>query len=181
MATRRVEPADRPKVAETGSAGPFTLDEVKALVKVLEGTDVTSLRWERNGQQVVIRRGRVTPPVDARGAPPPVLEPVPAAPAASASPRAVLEQAKAPPAEAAPGTLVTSPFVGTFYRAPSPEASPFVEVGDLVKKGQTLCIVEAMKLMNEIEAESPGKIAEILCANASPVEFGQALFRIVPA
>jgi len=83
--------------------------------------------------------------------------------------------------EAKPCVLVTSPFVGTFYRAPSPDSPPFVEVGAIVKKGQSLCIVEAMKLMNEIEAEMPGKIAEILVANATPVEFGQVLFRIEPA
>ncbi len=89
--------------------------------------------------------------------------------------------APAPKAEAKPGTVVTSPFVGTFYRAPSPDSPPFVDVGTVVKKGQVLCIVEAMKLMNEIEAETAGKIAEILVQNATPVEFGQPLFRIEPA
>jgi len=75
---------------------------------------------------------------------------------------------------------VSSPFVGTFYRAPSPDSPPFVEVGQKVKKGQTLCIVEAMKLMNEIETEVDGTVAEILVQNATPVEFGEQLFRIVP-
>jgi acetyl-CoA carboxylase biotin carboxyl carrier protein len=73
---------------------------------------------------------------------------------------------------------VTSPFVGTFYRAPSPEADNFVEVGNSVKKGQTLCIIEAMKLMNEIEAEYPCTIHEILVENGQSVEYGQKLFRI---
>ena len=72
-----------------------------------------------------------------------------------------------------------SPFVGTFYRAPSPDSPPFVDVGQKVKKGQTLCIVEAMKLMNEIEAETDGTVAEIYVQNATPVEFGEPLFRIV--
>ncbi|MGB8930585.1 MAG: acetyl-CoA carboxylase biotin carboxyl carrier protein, partial [Anaeromyxobacteraceae bacterium] len=79
-----------------------------------------------------------------------------------------------------PGTIVTSPFVGTFYRAPAPDAAPFTDVGLKVKKGQTLCIVEAMKLMNEIECEVDGTVAEILVQNATPVEFGEPLFRIVP-
>src|SRR4030042_711434 len=74
--------------------------------------------------------------------------------------------APAPKLESKPGVVVTSPFVGTFYRAPSPDSPPFVDVGTVVKKGQALCIVEAMKLMNEIEAETPGKIAAILVANA---------------
>lgn len=74
--------------------------------------------------------------------------------------------------------FVTSPMVGTFYRAPSPTSPPFVEVGDQVKKSQTLCIVEAMKLMNELESEVRGRIVEILVENAQPVEFGQILFRI---
>ena len=72
----------------------------------------------------------------------------------------------------------TSPFVGTFYRAPSPDASPFVEVGAVVKPGQTLCIVEAMKLMNEIESDVAGTIVDILVENGKPVEFGQKLFKI---
>jgi len=182
MATRRAEHPERAKEEGSVEGGPFTLDEVKALVKVLEGTEVTSLRWERNGQQVVIRRGRAagarapeTAAPAASPASPPAAVPAPAAAPASAGAR------PSPPAEAEPGLLVTSPFVGTFYRAPSPDASPFVEVGDVVKKGQVLCIVEAMKLMNEIEAEAPGKVAEILVANATPVEFGQVLFRIVAA
>ncbi|MBW2525104.1 MAG: acetyl-CoA carboxylase biotin carboxyl carrier protein, partial [Deltaproteobacteria bacterium] len=73
---------------------------------------------------------------------------------------------------------VTSPFVGTFYRAPSPEAPPFVDLGVQVREGQTLCIVEAMKLMNEIEADCTGTVTEVLVENGTPVEFGQELFRI---
>ena len=182
MATRRLE-AERTKEApvRAGGDGKFTLDEVKALVQVLEGTDVTSLRWDRNGQKIVIRRGQPMPlaplvhaPAPAPMAAPPALAAVPsAAPAAAAAP--------APKPEAKPGTIVTSPFVGTFYRSPSPDSPSFVDVGAVVKKGQVLCIVEAMKLMNEIEPEVAGKIAEILVQNATPVEFGQALFRIEPA
>ncbi|MCZ6905098.1 MAG: acetyl-CoA carboxylase biotin carboxyl carrier protein, partial [Acidobacteria bacterium] len=87
------------------------------------------------------------------------------------------------PAESGNGKyqIVSSPFVGTFYRAPGPEAEPFVEVGNHIEKGQVLCIVEAMKLMNEIEAEYTGVIAAVLVENAQSVEYGQPLFKITPA
>jgi len=84
------------------------------------------------------------------------------------------------PSEEAGLHFVTSPMVGTFYRAPSPTSAPFVEVGDQVKKGQTLCIVEAMKLMNEIDADLDGIVKDIYCENAKPVEFGAKLFSIRP-
>jgi acetyl-CoA carboxylase biotin carboxyl carrier protein len=76
--------------------------------------------------------------------------------------------------------LITSPMVGTFYRAPDPTSAPFVDIGDTVKKGQTLCIIEAMKLMNEIEADVDGTITEVYVDNAKPVEYGQKLFAILP-
>ncbi|RMH23347.1 MAG: acetyl-CoA carboxylase biotin carboxyl carrier protein, partial [Gemmatimonadetes bacterium] len=86
-------------------------------------------------------------------------------------------------APAAAGNLIdiTSPMVGTFYRAPAPDAPPYVEVGSTVKPGDTLCILEAMKLMNELECEVSGTIAEICVENAAPVEYGQVLFRVSPA
>jgi acetyl-CoA carboxylase biotin carboxyl carrier protein len=176
MATKRTAGRGTGGAAGTGS-GPFTLQEVKALVEVVEGTDVTCLVWTRSGHKVVIRRGQPAAPVThlvAQAAPA-------AAPAAQALPAPAAAPARpAEPAEK-PGTMVTSPFVGTFYRAPSPDSPPYVDVGSRVKKGQVLCIVEAMKLMNEIEAEVEGAVAEILVANATPVEFGQPLFRIEPA
>jgi acetyl-CoA carboxylase biotin carboxyl carrier protein len=158
--------------------GGFTLGDVTRLVDSLEGSDVRTLVWTRGGEKVIIRRGPAPVSVMAPAAAPvalaaPVAAPVPA-PAAPA-PRAA---EKAPEK---PGHLVSSPFVGTFYRAPSPDSPPFVDVGSIVKKGQVLCIVEAMKLMNEIEAEVEGKIAEIYVLNATPVEFGEKLYRIEPA
>jgi len=104
---------------------------------------------------------------------------VPPLPPPSAANLVAAADKVAKPAET--GTLITSPFVGTFYRAPAPEAPPFVEVGQNVRKGQVVCIVEAMKLMNEIESESDGKILEILVKNAEHVEYGQPLFRIEKA
>jgi acetyl-CoA carboxylase biotin carboxyl carrier protein len=162
---------------------PFTLEEVKALVNALEGTDVSSLRWNRNGQQIVIRRGRAAPITVVHGGPAAAsaLAQVPAL-APSAIPVATAPApVHDPKPEAKPGVIVKTPFVGTFYRAPSPDSPPFVDVGTVVKKGQVLCIVEAMKLMNELEAEVPGRIAEIFVGNATMVELGHPLFRIEPA
>src|SRR5262249_21057363 len=108
----------------------------------------------------------------------PPLQPV------SLAPRTAAAAEVAPPAAAASdkkGHLVNSPFVGTFYRTPATDQPDFVEVGAAVKKGQVLCIIEAMKLMNEIEADEPGKITEVLVENGQPVEFGQPLFRVEPA
>ena len=164
------------------ATGGFTLGDVTRLVDSLEGSDVRTLVWTRGGEKVVIRRGPAPVNVVSSPAPAPVAL---AAPVAAPVPAAALPAApaaKAPEkAPEKPGHVVTSPFVGTFYRAPSPDSPPFVDVGSIVKKGQVLCIVEAMKLMNEIEAEVEGKIVEILVLNATPVEFGEKLFRIEPA
>lgn len=112
----------------------------------------------------------------------PVAYHVPEAPAAAAAaPAAAAPAAPAPAAEAAPaiqGHVVKAPMVGTFYRAPNPGAAPFVDVGQSVKEGDPLCIIEAMKLLNEIEADKAGVIKEILVENGEPVEYGQPLFVI---
>lgn len=105
--------------------------------------------------------------------------PAPVAVAAAAAPAPAAQPAAAEPAEPkVEGTPLTSPMVGTFYRAPSPGAKPFVEVGDTVKKGQTVCIIEAMKLLNEVEAETDGVVKEICVENGQPVEYGQNLLII---
>jgi acetyl-CoA carboxylase biotin carboxyl carrier protein len=158
------------KKSEAAQGGAFTLDDVQDIIKVLEKSSVTHIEWTKGDEKVVLSRGV------AAGAPVVHAAPVAAAVAPAAAPAAKAE-AKV---EAKPGTIVTSPFVGTFYRAPAPDAAPFTDVGQKVKKGQTLCIVEAMKLMNEIECELDGTVAEIMVANATPVEFGEPLFRIVP-
>jgi acetyl-CoA carboxylase biotin carboxyl carrier protein len=98
------------------------------------------------------------------------------APAPSAAAEAPAAPAAAPAAAAPQGHVVTSPMVGTFYRAPSPGAEPFVQVGDTVKEGQTICIIEAMKLLNEIESDKSGVVKEILVDNGQAVEYGQPLF-----
>lgn len=124
-----------------------------------EGEKGFNVRVSMVGEQVVVAQA---------GAP--VAAPVSAAPAPAPS------AAEAPAEET--GHVLVSPMVGTFYRSPSPDKAPYVELGDRVQVGQTLCIVEAMKLMNEIEADASGVIEAILVDNGGPVQFGQALFRI---
>ena len=160
------------------ATGGFTLGDVTKLVDALEDSDVRSLLWTRGGEKIVIRRGPAPVSLAAAAA----ASPQPAAPSLApvAAPAAPAPKA-AEKAPEKPGHVVTSPFVGTFYRAPSPDSPAFADVGTVVKKGQVLCIVEAMKLMNEIEAEVDGKITEIFVLNATPVEFGEKLFRIEPA
>jgi acetyl-CoA carboxylase biotin carboxyl carrier protein len=147
----------------------------------VEKSDVTHIAWQKGPEKVVIKRGNspagAVATVHAMPHPAPIAAPVPVA--LAPAPAAPAAKADAKPADK-PGVVVNSPFVGTFYRAPSPDSPPFVDVGQTVKKGQTLCIVEAMKLMNEIESEVDGTVAEILVQNATPVEFGEPLFRIVP-
>jgi acetyl-CoA carboxylase biotin carboxyl carrier protein len=167
-----------PKPPVKAAAEAFTIEDVKKLVALVEKTDVSLVAWSRGTEKVVIRRGAVVAMGAHAPAPvhhAPVAAPLHAAPAAaSAAPKSEAKAAEAP------GTLVSSPFVGTFYRAPSPDAQSFTDVGQKVKKGQVLCIVEAMKLMNEIESETDGTVAEIYVQNGTPVEFNEKLFRIVP-
>ena len=174
MASRPLKHPSERAPASRGPAAGFSFEDVKLLVQLVEESDVTHIAWQRGSEKVVIRRGgpAFPPPAVVHTISAPVTASVAAVHAAPSAARdAKLE---------APGVVVSSPFVGTFYRSPSPDAPPFVDVGQKVKKGQTLCIIEAMKLMNEIECEVDGTVAEIMVPNATPVEFGEALFRIVP-
>ncbi len=181
MARSPKQPVERVPAAPAPAPG-FSLEDVKQLVHLVEASDVTHIAWQRGAEKVIIRRGASPAPAPVVYHPAPAqavtapVAPVPA-PAASAAPPAA---APAAPKLEAPGVVVSSPFVGTFYRSPSPDAPPFADVGQKVKKGQTLCIIEAMKLMNEIECEVDGTVAEIMVPNATAVEFGEALFRIIP-
>ena len=140
------------------------LRKLKTLIDLVQASGIAEIEINEEGDHVRI----VNRPAQAAQAAPAIIEIPQAAPAPAAA-----------PASSSPsGTQVTSPMVGTFYRAPSPGADPFVEVGTQVKKGDTLCIIEAMKLLNEIEAEVSGTVREILVDNGSPVEFGQPLFVI---
>ena len=146
-------------------------EQLHRLLDALGESDIQEFRLEGDDFRLEIRRNL---PVQSVVAPAPV----------AAVPVVAAEPAQAPPAATATrGDLleVTAPMVGTFYRAPSPDDAPFVEVGSRINVGQTVCILEAMKLMNELESEVSGEVVEILVDNGMPVEFGQVLMRVKPA
>jgi len=153
----------------------MNLKEIKELIEMIQGTDISEIEVEREGFRTRIRRGtsfssRPEEPVLSVEREAPAVEGEPAR-----EPQEVPADTGVP--ETVPGQIVvTSPMVGTFYRAPSQGAPPFVEVGTEVEQGQPLCIIEAMKLMNEIEAERKGKVLRILKEDKDPVEFGEPLF-----
>ena len=155
------------------------LDFLERLIRTVDESGIDSIELERGGTRIRVAKS----PTGAVMAGPPQAGHYPAPPAAPApSPGNATDAA---PADVAPPTEparklreITSPMVGTFYRAPNPDAPFYVEVGSTVGKGDTLCIIEAMKLMNELEAEVEGVIAEICVENGDPVEYGQVLFRL---
>jgi len=142
------------------------LEEIRHILELLKETDITEFQIEREGIKLKIKRERAFAPLEVpRPAPPP---PVP-------------EKNEAGGPQEEPNLVtITSPIVGVFYRSPSPDAPHFVEEGSTVKKGQVLCIVEAMKLMNEIESDVDGIVRKILVENGQPVEYGEPLFLIEP-
>ena len=150
------------------------LRKLKTLIDLVAESGVSELEVTEGEDKVRIVKNPapVAAPLQQVYAPAPAA---PAAPAPAAAPTAPAEAA-APTAPA--GHAVKSPMVGTFYRSPTPGADAFVKIGDTVKEGQTLCIIEAMKLLNEIESDKSGVVKEILCENGQGVEFGQALFII---
>ncbi len=158
------------------------IQEVRRLIRLVEESEIGELEVWKWWGRIRIRKGSApngnAVQVTTGGAMPP---PSPAPPAAAPEPAPVAPAAPAtePAPDAADGlTPITSPMVGTFYRAPAPDAEPYVSAGDEVEPGQTVCIIEAMKLMNEIQSEVRGKIVKVLVENAQPVEFGQALFLV---
>jgi acetyl-CoA carboxylase biotin carboxyl carrier protein len=156
------------------------LKDLKRLMDAMAAADVAELEYEWDGTEdvpggrVALRRGGV--PVAA-----PIVAAAPTAPAPVAAPAAATPAPVAPAPATPKGVEVVAPIVGTFYASPSPDAGPFVKVGDRVRVGQVLCIIEAMKLMNEIESEVAGTVVEVAVRNEDPVEYGQVLFRIDPA
>ncbi len=143
------------------------MDEIKNLIELLRDTDITELQIEKEGSKLKIKREKFLSSFDVTPH--------------SGKTFAETGEAEREIAEEQRLVTLTSPIVGIFHRAPSPEAEPFVEVGSKVKKGQVLCIVEAMKLMNEIESDTDGIISKILIENGQPVEYGEPLFLIEPA
>jgi acetyl-CoA carboxylase biotin carboxyl carrier protein len=149
--------------------------KVKKLIELLEESGVAEIEIKEGEESVRISRhgpGAVTTYVQAAPPAPAAAAPVAAAPAAKPAPAEDAEAASRA------DTAVTAPMVGTFYGSPAPGAKPFVEVGSEVKVGQTLCIIEAMKMMNQIESDKAGKVVAVLVKNGDPVEFGQPLFII---
>ncbi len=156
-------------------------DQLRALLTLLGESDIQELRLEGDDFRLEVRRNLPAPtpvavvqaPVAAPAAAP---LPAPAAPAPAPAPSAP----PPPPAVRSDLQEITAPMVGTFYRAPAPGEPPFVEIGIRINAGQPVCVLEAMKLMNELEAEVSGEVVEILVENGTPVEFGQVLMRIKP-
>lgn len=151
------------------------LERLREIIQIVEETGISEVEIEQDGLRIVVRANPTGVSHQV------VAAPVAAAPVStsieSSSDSATTEQAAAEPA----GTQVRAPIVGTFYRAASPDATPFVAVGDRINPGDVLCIIEAMKLMNEIEAEVSGTVTAVLVENASPIEFDQPLFIIEPS
>jgi acetyl-CoA carboxylase biotin carboxyl carrier protein len=174
MAKKPTRTAARKTTTPKPAAENPLITEVNALAELLRRHELTELEIEETDRRILIRRGgevmvtSAAAPAAAPAAPGPAAPPPPSAPVATGK------------AETTDGNVsyITSPFVGTFYRQPSPDAAPFVDVGTRIKKGQVICIVEAMKLMNEIEAELEGSILQILVENGHPVEYGEPLFKI---
>ncbi len=153
------------------------IKDLKTLIKMVTETDITEFEMESEQEKIIIKRGHSEVVTYASAPTYAVAPPQSVAPAAAPAPVAAAPVAAAVAATEI-GEVITSPIIGTFYSAPSPESDPYVKVGSIVEKGATLCIVEAMKLMNEIEAEFKCKVVEILGENAKPVEYGAPLFRV---
>jgi len=168
----KAQTESKDRMSRTEEGKPMELHEIKELIKLIDQTDIAEVSLESAGVKVAIRKAGAR--VQSAGESVPAAAPAPAPSAPAASPPAQAEEKEA----TAGLTAVTAPMVGTFYRSPAPDAAPFVQVGDVVHKGQTLCIIEAMKLMNEIESEVAGEVVEIAVENATPVEYGQTLFLI---
>lgn len=155
-------------------------DQLHKLLDVLGDSDIQEFRLEGDDFRLEVRRNL---PVTAVAAPvTAVSQAAPPPPVVEASVQGETAPAAPPPAAGSRSDLVdvTAPMVGTFYTAPAPGEAPFVEIGNRIKAGQTVCILEAMKLMNELEAEIAGEVVEILVENGTPVEFGQVLMRVKP-
>jgi acetyl-CoA carboxylase biotin carboxyl carrier protein len=157
-----------PSSSSSGAADAIRVSDVAALIRLMDENQLVEIEVESAGSKIRLVKDRgharteaATAPADAAAAPP-------AAPTKATE--SALDHCKA----------IISPMVGTFYRAPSPEAPPFVEAGTVVEKGDTLCIIEAMKMMNEIEAEFRGRVARVVAENGQTVEYGESLFLIEP-
>lgn len=158
------------------------IKDIKSLIKMVTDTDISEFEMESAKEKIRIKRG-MTPEIVHYQVPQQVITAAPVSSSHQGAPHAEMAAEPSTASTAAvpeKGKAITSPIVGTFYRAPAPDAAPYVEIGQVVEKGQVFCIVEAMKLMNEIEAEFRCKILKITKENAQPVEFGDELFIVEP-
>jgi acetyl-CoA carboxylase biotin carboxyl carrier protein len=148
-------------------------EDLQKLIDLLKDTDITDFQFEKDGTKIRIKREKMLSSFDLGAFARPATQPTQSA--------GETEVTSAPCEEDSHRLVtVTAPLVGTFYNSPSPDAPPFVEVGDRVKKGQVICIVEAMKLMNEIECETDGQIVKKLVESGQPVEYGEPLYLVEP-
>jgi acetyl-CoA carboxylase biotin carboxyl carrier protein len=178
-------PGKKSTRGERTAGSAWNLEEIRDLIDLLIEREVSEFEMEKGGARIRVRRGNAQAEVSGPGgysaslpavwpSPPPV-HPAPASTSSSAS-------AEAEGAESTEDLhIIKSPIVGTYYASPSPNAPPFVKVGDVVEVGQALCIIEAMKLMNEIESEVAGEIVRVYAETGQPVEYGQSLFAIKPS
>lgn len=157
-----------------GQQDVFDVRKIRRLVELMREHELSEMDLRQGETRIQIRRGSL--PVVTTSGRSSAAQPAPAAVAAEPAPAAA--PPKPAPAEDANTALIRSPMVGTFYSAPDPDSSPYVKVGDIVGPETTVCIVEAMKVFNEIQAEVAGKIVAVLVGNGEPVEFGQPLFKL---
>ncbi|MBD2580107.1 acetyl-CoA carboxylase biotin carboxyl carrier protein [Oscillatoria sp. FACHB-1406] len=161
------------------------INQLRELLSAIAQTDIAELTLKSDEFELTVRRGvaATVPSIAASETLMTTIAAAPsAAPVASVLPAVVPapQESSPPPANEFKGAEIVSPMVGTFYRAPGPDEAPFIAVGERVRTGQTVCIIEAMKLMNEIESEVSGQIVEIMVENGQPVEYGQVLMRVKP-
>ncbi len=157
--------------------------EIQELIKLVSKSGLTEFKYSNGDTKIVIRTtdGESVVQQIVQAAPAPIVAAAPVASAPVAAPQVTAPVAEAPKVESTSNLLqITSPIVGTFYRSSSPEKPAYAKVGDAVDKGSVVCIIEAMKLFNEIESEVKGKIVKVLVEDASPVEYGQPLFLVEP-
>jgi acetyl-CoA carboxylase biotin carboxyl carrier protein len=155
------------------------LDDIKQILNLVREHDLAEFELERDGLKVRIRKAGREVAFVPQVAPPPMLAALPAAAAVpAAAPAANVTPGPGAEADSVDLGVIKSPIVGTFYRSAEPGAPSFVEIGDVVKKGQVLCIIEAMKLMNEIESDCDGEIIKIYVENGKPVQYGDRLFAV---
>lgn len=163
------------RTPEAASSDIFDIGRIRGLIELMKEHDLSEVDLRQNRQRIRLRRG--AEPIVQVGPPPVAASPRPAAAAAPAAPAA--EAGAAPPAADGPTIkIIKSPMVGTFYLRPRPDSKPFVSVGDHVGPETIVCIIEAMKVFNEIPAEISGKIVAVLVQNEEPVEFGKPLFKV---